>query len=103
MHDNARPHTVRLTVKRLESYGLDVLTRPPYSQDLAPFDYRLFTKLKEVLGGKRDENDDDVELVVLNGENESGAKVLQRGNTQAGRLVGKVYSKQSFIFKMWKS
>lgn len=34
-------------------------TPPPYSPDLAPSDFHLFTKLKEFLGGKRFSNEVD--------------------------------------------
>jgi len=33
---------------------------PPYSPDLAPSDYHLFLHLKEFLGGKRFDDDDDL-------------------------------------------
>ena len=44
--DNASSHTAKLTKNFLESEGLDLLPRPPYSPDLAPSDFWLFPKLK---------------------------------------------------------
>ena len=37
-HDNARSHTARLTLEKIEIMGLEVLLHPPYSPDLAPSD-----------------------------------------------------------------
>lgn len=45
-HDNATPHTAKLTKDWLQRYGWDVLQHPPYSPDLAPSDYHLFGPLK---------------------------------------------------------
>jgi len=36
IHDNARPHTARLTLKTVEQLWLEVLPHPPYSPDLVP-------------------------------------------------------------------
>lgn len=48
-HDNARPHTARLTKMALEELGWEVLPHPPYSPDLAPSDYYLFRSLSNAL------------------------------------------------------
>lgn len=49
LHDNARPHAAKLTVKRLGEFGWTVLPHPPYSPDLAPTDYHLFRALSNSL------------------------------------------------------
>ncbi|GFR90394.1 histone-lysine N-methyltransferase SETMAR [Elysia marginata] len=66
-HDNATPHTARVTQGWLEKYGWEILPHPPQSPYLAPSDYHLFRPLKRELAGKR--FDDDEELVdhVRNG------------------------------------
>ncbi|KAL1132077.1 hypothetical protein AAG570_010035 [Ranatra chinensis] len=54
LHDNAsRPHTTHVIRDMFASFGWDIVTLPPYSPDLAPSDFVLFTKLKEFLGGSR--------------------------------------------------
>lgn len=63
LHDNARPYIARPTV---DFFDWDVLTHPPHSPDLAPSNYHLFTKPKEVLAEIRHQNDDEVMLAVWN-------------------------------------
>jgi histone-lysine N-methyltransferase SETMAR len=46
LHDNARPHTGARTQALLELFNWELFDRPPYSPDLAPSDYLLFTHLK---------------------------------------------------------
>jgi len=53
LHDNAWPHVAHDTKALLDQFGWDVISHPPYSQDLAPSDCHLFLNLKEHLGGKR--------------------------------------------------
>ncbi|GFS21875.1 histone-lysine N-methyltransferase SETMAR [Elysia marginata] len=60
-HDNATPHTARVTQGWLEKYGWEILPHPPHCPDLAPSDYHLFGPLKRELAGKR--FDDDEELL----------------------------------------
>jgi len=40
-HDNARPHTARHNVKQVQDLKLDLLSRLPYSPDLAPTDLHI--------------------------------------------------------------
>jgi histone-lysine N-methyltransferase SETMAR len=51
-HDNTRPHTSAATCTRalLEHFNWELFDHPPYSFDLAPSDYHLFTYLKNWLG-----------------------------------------------------
>jgi histone-lysine N-methyltransferase SETMAR len=47
LHDNARPHTARLSQERIAAFGWQLLEHPPYSPDLAPSDFHLFGPLKK--------------------------------------------------------
>jgi [histone H3]-lysine36 N-dimethyltransferase SETMAR len=60
LHDNARPHTAKLTVHTLQELNWEVLPHPPYSPDLAPSDYYLFGPLKEHLSGQKFKNNEEV-------------------------------------------
>ena len=50
---NAPCHKSLATMAKLNELSFEVLPRPPYSPDLAPSDYYLFTDLKKMLLGKR--------------------------------------------------
>lgn len=52
LQDNARSHTARLTQKKLADIGFTVIPHPPYSPDLSPSDYYLFSPMKNALRGK---------------------------------------------------
>ena len=53
-HGNAPAHNALGIWKFLAKNNLVVLEQPPYSQDLAPYDFFLFPKLKkEVIKGTR--------------------------------------------------
>lgn len=52
LHDNARPHTARITVAKLQELELEVLRHPPYSPDLAPTDYHFFLNLNNFMIGE---------------------------------------------------
>ena len=49
MHDNAPAHRALATQKKLAYMGFQCLDHPPYSPDLAPADYHLFSGLKKQL------------------------------------------------------
>ena len=52
LHDNAKPHTSRVTQQKIRELGYEVLPHPPYSPDIAPSDYHLFQSLYHFLKGK---------------------------------------------------
>jgi hypothetical protein len=49
LHDNSRPHTVARTNDLIKLFNWKIFDHPPYSPDLAPSDYHLFTKMKVCL------------------------------------------------------
>ena len=52
-YDNAKPHTAKITYKKIEELGWKVLPHALYSPDLALSDYFLFRSLKHFLEGEK--------------------------------------------------
>ncbi|RLU17526.1 hypothetical protein DMN91_009761 [Ooceraea biroi] len=52
LHDNAKPHVAKKTIKKLSELNIEVLPHPPYSPDISPTDYHLFKHLDGFLTGK---------------------------------------------------
>lgn len=59
-HDNAPAHSSRIANAKLVELGYEVVPHPPYSPDLAPCDFFLFTNMKTWLGGKRFTSNEEV-------------------------------------------
>lgn len=58
--DNAPCHRSMKTMAKLNELGFELLTHPPYSPDLAPSDFFLFSDLKRMLAGKKFKSNDEV-------------------------------------------
>ena len=71
LHDNARPHVVKLTREKLLKLGWIPVAHPPYSPDLAATVYHLFRCLSNHLHEKKfnDENDVEIDLINFFGQN----------------------------------
>ena len=79
IHDNARPHTARLTQTLLHNeFHWDTFEHPPYSPDLAPSDFHLLLKMKEHLAGKR-HADEDLQHTVVDWLNSQAAVWYEEG------------------------
>ena len=52
LHDNASSHKTKQVAACIEGIGMKTLNHPPYSPDLSPCDFWLFSKLKSHLSGK---------------------------------------------------
>jgi histone-lysine N-methyltransferase SETMAR len=63
--DNARPHTAKKTLQKIEELeGIELLPHPTYSPDLEPSDYYLFHSMAQFLCGKKVQSVADVEVAV---------------------------------------
>lgn len=51
--DNASSHTAEITTLELAVLGFSTIQHPPYSPDLAPFDFSIFPTIKAQLKGTR--------------------------------------------------
>lgn len=54
LHDNAKPHVAKVVQEYLNSEGIGRIDHPPYSPDLAPCDFWLFSKIKLHLTDHKD-------------------------------------------------
>ena len=63
-HDNARPHTAKVTTEYLERQNMKILPHPPYSPDLAPCDFWLFGNLKKSLRNRRFASEEELDDAV---------------------------------------
>ncbi|KAJ4432039.1 hypothetical protein ANN_20653, partial [Periplaneta americana] len=75
----ARPHTAASTRELLDQFGWEIFDHPPYSPDLAPSDFHLFTKLKDFLGGTRFGSDEELKKTVNTWLNELAAEEYNTG------------------------
>jgi [histone H3]-lysine36 N-dimethyltransferase SETMAR len=64
-HDNARPHTAKVTRNKIRELGWEILPHPSYSPDLAPSDYHLFRSLEHFLRKKTFTSDRELETSLL--------------------------------------
>ena len=63
-HDNAPAHNAWEILEFLAKNNIAVLEQPPYSPDLAPCDFLLFPKLKEVIKGIRFKESEAIKTAV---------------------------------------
>jgi histone-lysine N-methyltransferase SETMAR len=66
LHDNATPHTLRISKEEISRLGFIQLSHPPYSPDLASSDFYLFPKLKKNLANKTLSSNEKVVKEVKN-------------------------------------
>ena len=63
-HDNARPHSARITLEKILDFGWSVLFNPPYSPDFMPSDFHLFHSLQNALNDRKF-SQDQVKILKL--------------------------------------
>jgi histone-lysine N-methyltransferase SETMAR len=62
--DNAKPHTSKISIEKIEELGFILVPQPPYSPNLAPCDFFLFGYLKQHLEGKHFTREDQMIAAV---------------------------------------
>lgn len=62
--DNALAHNATVALATVQEAGFELVEHPPYSPDLAPSDFFLFSRLKEHLLRKKFFYDSDVIIAV---------------------------------------
>ena len=77
--DNARPHTARLTLEKIENMEWDVLPHPPYIPALAPSDYHLFGFVKNQMRGQHYEMNEALQTAVCQCLRAAGTEFFRKG------------------------
>jgi histone-lysine N-methyltransferase SETMAR len=85
--DNARPHTSLHTREAITKIQWTVLPHPPYSPDLVPSDYHLFSPLKDAVRGKMFEGAEKFVAEVKMWLRQRTAEWYREGNTGSHILV----------------
>jgi len=62
-HDNVSVHSAAVAKAPLKKCGFQEIEHPPYNTDLAPSDYYLFSKPKNVLRGRNFVDDEEVKAL----------------------------------------
>jgi histone-lysine N-methyltransferase SETMAR len=62
--DNARPHTSKMSIEKIEKLDFILVPQPPYSPDLTLCDFFLFGYLKQHLKGRHFTREDQVTAAV---------------------------------------
>ena len=66
LHGKARPHTTAQTNALIKLFNREIFDHPPYSPDLAPSDYHLFTNRKIWLATQRFHTNEEIMDGVTN-------------------------------------
>ncbi|KAK3093201.1 hypothetical protein FSP39_012568 [Pinctada imbricata] len=78
--DNAPVHKSVAAMAAIHDCGLTFIEHPPYSPDLAPSNFHLFSKLKAAISGTNFQSDDDVILAVDGFLTSQDKKFFKSGN-----------------------
>jgi len=79
LHDNARPHLGKVVTDLLSKYEWEVLPQAPYSPNISPPDFDLFSELKKPMCGHRFSSLEEVSAAVTQ---------VIRGLKKSGTLNG---------------
>ena len=59
-----RPYFAKITQQKNRGLGWEVLPHPPYTLNIAPFEYHLFRSLEHFLSGKTFRDTDEVKTAL---------------------------------------
>ncbi|MGL5636946.1 MAG: hypothetical protein ACRDD0_08680 [Bacteroidales bacterium] len=97
-HDNARPHSAKMTLEKIKELDLEVLQHPPYSPDIAPSDYHLFRSLEHSIRNKNFETLEGVKKHLESFFNDKPVDFFRRGIEKLPVLWGKVIENNGNYF-----
>lgn len=79
LQDNAAPHRKKGVLEAMEQWGWKTLAHPPYSPDLSPCDYFLFPKVKEIIRGRRFNDEESINAAFAAALRDVTASGIQPG------------------------
>lgn len=77
-HNYVQPHTFLAIHQEIHKLGWSVVPHPPYSPDLVPLNFHLFSPVKDSLCGQWSDNTDVVTVVVMKWVKQCTHEFLQR-------------------------
>ncbi|UYV71962.1 hypothetical protein LAZ67_9001366 [Cordylochernes scorpioides] len=78
-HDNAPAHNATVVKNTIKDLGWELLPHPPYSPDLAPSDYDLFTSLGHALKNQELSNSDILRKWLVDWFDSKGIEFFRQG------------------------
>jgi len=84
-----------------DAFHWDTFDYPPYSPDLAPSDFYLFSKMKEHLAGKRFTDDEDLQHAVMDWLNSQAAVWYEEGKSKLVSRYDKCLNVQGDYVEKW--
>ncbi|UYV76621.1 SETMAR [Cordylochernes scorpioides] len=78
-HDNAPAHNATVVKNTIKDLGWELLPHPPYSPDLAPSDYHLFTSLGHALKSQEFSNSDILRKWLVDWFDSKGIEFFRQG------------------------
>ena len=99
LHDNARPHLKTSVVEMLAKWEWEVLAHPPYSPDLSPCDFYLFSAIKEELRGRRFRTEEEINAAWRTSIRNLDTDAIERGITRLPQLWQKCVDAHSAYFE----
>ena len=89
LHNNAQPHTASRTNALIRLFNWEIFDHPPYSPDLVPSDYHLFTKMVWLATHRFHANEKLMDVVNIWLHN-LAVPVLRQGTTKTSVTVRQV-------------
>ncbi|UYV68588.1 hypothetical protein LAZ67_6000140 [Cordylochernes scorpioides] len=78
-HDNAPARNATVVKNTIKDLGWELLPHPPYSPDLAPSDYHLFTSLGHALKNQEFSNSDILRKWLVDWFDSKGIEIFRQG------------------------
>ncbi|UYV74262.1 hypothetical protein LAZ67_11002704 [Cordylochernes scorpioides] len=98
-HDNAPAHNATVVKNTIKDLGWELLPLPPYSPDLAPSDYHLFTSLGHALKNQEFSNSDILRKWLVDWFDSKGIEFFRQGIRKLPERWSKCIANQGNYFE----